>query len=41
LSQELEKITKRKLFWLHFAGILFAAGSVALAALVIAIIWHA
>ena len=41
LAKELEKITKRKMFWLRFAGILFAVGSVALAALVVAIIWHA
>ncbi len=41
LAKELEKIAKRKMFWLRFAGILFAVGSVALAALVVAIIWHA
>ena len=41
LAKELEKITKRKLFWLRCAGVLFALGSVALAALVVAIIWHA
>lgn len=41
LAKELEKITKRKMFWLRFAGILFATGSVALSALVVAIIWHA
>jgi hypothetical protein len=41
LAKELEKITKRKLFWLRFAGVLFALGSMALAALVVAIIWHA
>ena len=41
MKKELEKITKRKMFWLRFAGILFAVGSVALAALVVAIIWHA
>jgi hypothetical protein len=41
LAKELEKITKRKMFWLRFAGILFAVGSLALAALVVAIIWHA
>ncbi len=41
LAKELEKITKRKIFWLRFAGILFAVGSVALAALVVVIIWHA
>ena len=36
---ELEKITKHKMFWLRVAGILFALGSVALAALIISIIW--
>jgi hypothetical protein len=41
LAKELEKITKRKLFWLRCAGVLFAVGSMALAALVVAIIWHA
>ena len=41
LAKELEKITKRKLFWLRCAGVLFALGSMALAALVVAIIWHA
>jgi nitrate/nitrite-specific signal transduction histidine kinase len=41
LAKELEKITKRKMFWLRCAGILFALGSVALAAFVVAIIWHA
>ena len=41
MKKELEKITKRKMFWLRFAGILFAVGSVTLAALVVAIIWHA
>src|SRR5258708_2130225 len=41
LAKELEKITKRKMLWLRCAGILFAVGSVALAALVVAIIWHA
>lgn len=41
LAKELEKITKRKLFWLRLAGLLFAIGSLALGALVVAIIWHA
>jgi hypothetical protein len=41
LAKELEKITKRKMFWLRFAGILFAVGSVALAAIIVAIIWYA
>ena len=41
LSEELEKITKRKLFWLRLAGVLFGVGSVALAAVVVVIILHA
>jgi hypothetical protein len=40
LGKELEKITKHKMFWLRVAGILFVLGSVALAALIILIIWH-
>ena len=39
LGRELERITKHKMFWLLAAGILFALGSVALAALIISIIW--
>lgn len=39
LGRELEKITKHKMFWLRAAGILFTLGSVALAALIISIIW--
>jgi len=39
LGRELERITKHKMFWLRAAGILFALGSVALAALIISIIW--
>src|SRR6266566_5367228 len=39
LGKELEKITKHKMFWLRIAGILFALGSVALAVLIISIIW--
>jgi predicted membrane protein len=41
LGRELEKITKHKIFWLRAAGILFTLGSVALAALIISIIWAA
>jgi hypothetical protein len=39
LGKELEKITKHKMLWLRVAGILFALGTVALAALIITIIW--
>jgi hypothetical protein len=39
LGRELERITKHKMFWLRAAGILFVLGSVALAALIISIIW--
>ncbi len=39
LGTELEKITTHKMFWLRVAGILFALGSVALAVLIISIIW--
>ena len=39
LGRELEKITHHKLFWLRLAGILFALGSIALAALIVSIIW--
>jgi hypothetical protein len=40
LGKELEKITKHKMFWLRVAGILFALGSVALAVLIVSIIWN-
>ena len=40
LGKELEKITKHKMFWLRVAGILFACGSVALAVLIVSIIWN-
>jgi len=40
LGTELEKITTRKMFWLRVGGILFALGSVALAVLIISIIWN-
>ena len=39
LGKEFEKITRHKMFWLRVAGILFALGSVALAVLIISIIW--
>ncbi|HTK08231.1 MAG TPA: hypothetical protein VL485_13750 [Ktedonobacteraceae bacterium] len=41
LGEELGKITRRKMFWLRIAGTLFALGTVALAILIIAIIWVA
>jgi hypothetical protein len=40
LGKELEKITKHKKFRLRVAGILFALGSVALAALIVSIVWN-
>ena len=40
LGKELEKITKHKMFWLRVAGILFVLGSVALAVLIVSIIWN-
>jgi hypothetical protein len=40
LGNELEKITRHKMFWIRVAGILFALGSVALAALIVSIIWN-
>ena len=40
LGKELEKITRHKMFWLWVAGILFALGSVALAVLIVSIIWN-
>ena len=39
LGKELEKITHHKMFWIRVSGILFALGSLALAALTISIIW--
>lgn len=39
LGRELEKITRHKMRWVRIAGILFALGTVALAILVISIIW--
>jgi hypothetical protein len=39
LGEELEKITRHKMVWLRIAAILFALGTVALAALIIAVIW--
>jgi hypothetical protein len=39
LGHELEKISRHKRVWLRVAGVLFALGSVALAALIISIIW--
>lgn len=39
LGKELEKITRHKMRWLRAAGVLFALGTVALAALIISIIW--
>lgn len=39
LGEELEKITKYKMFWVRLAGILFAGGTLALAILIITVIW--
>src|SRR5207244_9514664 len=39
LGKELEKIIKHKMFWIRVASILFGLGSLALAALIISIIW--
>ena len=39
LGEELEKITRHKTIWIRIAAILFALGTVALAVLVITIIW--
>lgn len=39
LGRELEKITQYKMRWVRVAGILFALGTVALAILIITIIW--
>ena len=39
LGEELQKITRHKMLWLRIAAILFALGTVTLAALIIAVIW--
>ncbi len=39
LGRELERITRHKIVWLRVAGILFALGTVALAVLIISIVW--
>jgi hypothetical protein len=39
LGQELDKITRHKMRWLRVAGMLFALGTVALAVLIVTIIW--
>ena len=39
LGRELERITRHKIVWLRIAGILFALGTVALAVLIISIVW--
>lgn len=39
MSKDLEKITTYKMRWLRVAGALFALGSVALAVLIVVIIW--
>ncbi len=39
LGKELEKITTHKMRWLRVAGVLFALGTVALAVLIVTIIW--
>jgi hypothetical protein len=41
LRNELDKITKHKMLWIRIAGLLFALGSVALASLIVFIIWTA
>jgi hypothetical protein len=41
LGEELEKITKYKMRWLRIAGVLFTLGSLALAALIVIIVWTA
>ena len=41
LERELEKMIHRKRIWLRIAGVLFVLGSIALAILIIAIIWSA
>lgn len=39
LRNELDKIIKHKTLWLRVAGVLFAGGSIALALLIILIVW--
>ncbi len=39
LGEELEKMTRHKMLWIRIAAVLFALGTVTLAALIIAIIW--
>lgn len=39
LREELDKITRHKMRWLRVAGILLALGSVALAALIVSLVW--
>jgi hypothetical protein len=39
LGRELEKITRHKMRWVRVAGMLFALGTVALAVLIVTIIW--
>ncbi len=41
IKTALQEITKHKAFWLRGAGLLFAAGAIALAALIVSIIIHA
>lgn len=40
LSRELERITRYKILWLRVAGVFFVLGSVALAVLIVSIIWQ-
>jgi len=40
MREELDKIIKHKMRWVRWAGTLFALGSVALAALIVSIIWR-
>lgn len=39
LGKELERITQHKMLWLRVGGVLFGLGTVALAGLIISIIW--
>ncbi len=39
LGRERDKITYHKMLWLRISGVLFLAGSLALAFLIIAIVW--
>ncbi len=39
LDSELQKISGHKMLWVRAAGVLFALGSLALAALITSIIW--